>query len=120
MTAPAASRKPVILAVDDDPAVSRAVARDLRRHYGERYRIVRAESGYASPAGAAGRYADWAAEARSARAAAEQLAEIWSDSELLAEPHPTREQLFRGTGIDGLGGPGQTRFPRRHPLGVAG
>jgi thioredoxin reductase (NADPH) len=31
--------------VDDDPAVSRAVARDLRRHYGERYRIVRAESG---------------------------------------------------------------------------
>jgi thioredoxin reductase (NADPH) len=38
-------RKPVILTVDDDPAVSRAVARDLRRHYGERYRIVRAESG---------------------------------------------------------------------------
>ncbi|MFL6087472.1 MAG: FAD-dependent oxidoreductase [Mycobacterium sp.] len=38
-------RKPVILTVDDDPAVSRAVARDLRRHYGESYRIVRAESG---------------------------------------------------------------------------
>ena len=38
-------RKPVIITVDDDPAVSRAVARDLRRHYGERYRIVRAESG---------------------------------------------------------------------------
>src|ERR1700716_4284084 len=38
-------RKPVILTVDDDPAVSRAVARDLRRHYAERYRIVRAESG---------------------------------------------------------------------------
>jgi thioredoxin reductase (NADPH) len=35
----------VILSVDDDPAVSRAVARDLRRHYGENYRIVRAESG---------------------------------------------------------------------------
>ena len=33
-------RKPVILTVDDDPAVSRAVARDLRRHYGERYRIT--------------------------------------------------------------------------------
>jgi thioredoxin reductase (NADPH) len=46
MTAPvSAARKPVILSVDDDPAVSRAVARDLRRHYGERYRIVRAESG---------------------------------------------------------------------------
>lgn len=43
--APAQARKPVILTVDDDPAVSRAVARDLRRHYGERYRIVRAESG---------------------------------------------------------------------------
>src|SRR4029078_9562969 len=38
-------RKPVILTVDDDPAVSRAVARDLRRHYGENFRIVRAESG---------------------------------------------------------------------------
>ena len=46
MTSPvSAPRKPVILTVDDDPAVSRAVARDLRRHYGERYRIVRAESG---------------------------------------------------------------------------
>jgi len=46
MTAPvSAPRKPVILSVDDDPAVSRAVARDLRRHYGDRYRIVRAESG---------------------------------------------------------------------------
>ena len=46
MTGPAAeARKPAILTVDDDPAVSRAVARDLRRHYGERYRIVRAESG---------------------------------------------------------------------------
>jgi thioredoxin reductase (NADPH) len=38
-------RKPVILTVDDDPAVSRAVARDLRRHYGEHNRIMRAESG---------------------------------------------------------------------------
>jgi thioredoxin reductase (NADPH) len=46
MTGPVpAPRNPVILTVDDDPAVSRAVARDLRRHYGERYRIVRAESG---------------------------------------------------------------------------
>ena len=38
-------RKPVILTVDDDPAVSRAVARDLRRRYAEDHRIVRAESG---------------------------------------------------------------------------
>jgi len=34
-----------MLTVDDDPGVSRAVARDLRRRYGEQYRIVRAESG---------------------------------------------------------------------------
>jgi thioredoxin reductase (NADPH) len=34
-----------ILTVDDDPGVSRAVARDLRRRYGDSYRIVRAESG---------------------------------------------------------------------------
>jgi thioredoxin reductase (NADPH) len=33
-----------IVTVDDDPGVSRAVARDLRRRYGERHRIVRAES----------------------------------------------------------------------------
>ncbi|MCU7820779.1 FAD-dependent oxidoreductase [Kitasatospora sp. DSM 101779] len=35
----------VLITVDDDPAVSRAVARDLRRRYGESYRVVRAESG---------------------------------------------------------------------------
>jgi len=34
-----------ILAVDDDVAVSQAVARDLRRRYGADYRIVRATSG---------------------------------------------------------------------------
>src|SRR5437773_4760320 len=38
-------RKPVLLTVDDDPGVSRAVARDLRRQYGDAYRIVRTESG---------------------------------------------------------------------------
>ncbi len=36
---------PAILTVDDDPAVSRAVARDVRRQYGDRYRVVRAGSG---------------------------------------------------------------------------
>ncbi|MCG5215209.1 FAD-dependent oxidoreductase [Streptosporangium soli] len=39
---------PAILTVDDDPAVSRAVARDVRRRYGERYRVVRADSGEAA------------------------------------------------------------------------
>ncbi len=37
-----------ILTVDDDPGVSRAVARDLRQRYGSQYRIVRAESGAAA------------------------------------------------------------------------
>jgi thioredoxin reductase (NADPH) len=40
----AETSRTAILTVDDDPGVSRAVARDLRRRYGERYRIVRAES----------------------------------------------------------------------------
>lgn len=37
--------KPVILAVDDDPQVLRAVERDLRRRYAEDYRALRADSG---------------------------------------------------------------------------
>jgi thioredoxin reductase (NADPH) len=35
----------VLLSVDDDPSVSRAVARDLRRRYGEHHRVLRASSG---------------------------------------------------------------------------
>ncbi|MET7881618.1 FAD-dependent oxidoreductase [Streptomyces avermitilis] len=45
MAQAASAARTVILTVDDDPGVSRAVARDLRRRYGESYRIVRAESG---------------------------------------------------------------------------
>ena len=37
--------KPAIVAVDDDPQVLSAVARDLRARYGEEFRIVRAPSG---------------------------------------------------------------------------
>src|SRR6266481_9629850 len=37
--------KPVIWTVDDDPDVLRAVERDLRRHYGDRYRVISADSG---------------------------------------------------------------------------
>jgi thioredoxin reductase (NADPH) len=48
VTLPGASARTAILTVDDDPGVSRAVARDLRRRYGEQYRIVRAESGAAA------------------------------------------------------------------------
>lgn len=39
------AERPVILAVDDEPAVLSAVARDLRREYGEHYRVMRADSG---------------------------------------------------------------------------
>ena len=50
MSTPAAQpeapeHRPAILAVDDEPAVLAAVARDLRRGFGERYRVLRATSG---------------------------------------------------------------------------
>src|SRR6266852_9602462 len=44
MTEQGETIRTAILTVDDDPGVSRAVARDLRRRYGEQHRIVRAES----------------------------------------------------------------------------
>ena len=40
--------KPVLMAVDDDPEVLRAVERDLRKHYAEHYRVLRADSGAAA------------------------------------------------------------------------
>ena len=40
-----AERRPAIAVVDDEPAVLAAVARDLRRGFGDRYRILRAGSG---------------------------------------------------------------------------
>jgi thioredoxin reductase (NADPH) len=43
--APERERRPAIVAVDDEPAVLAAVARDLRRGFGEHYRILRATSG---------------------------------------------------------------------------
>jgi thioredoxin reductase (NADPH) len=39
------TRRPAIVAVDDEPAVLAAVSRDLRRGFGERYRVMRAGSG---------------------------------------------------------------------------
>jgi thioredoxin reductase (NADPH) len=41
----APERRPAIVAVDDEPAVLAAVARDLRRGFGERFRVMRAASG---------------------------------------------------------------------------
>lgn len=78
--------------------------------------------GWASPVGSAGRWADWAATARSARLAADQAlnSRTGSRSDVLTEPHPPREQLFGRTGVDRRGGPGQPAFPRRQPFGAAG
>ena len=44
-TADAPVSRSLLLTVDDDPSVSRAVARDLRRRYGAEHQIVRAGSG---------------------------------------------------------------------------
>jgi DNA polymerase III subunit epsilon len=83
-------------------------------------RIVRTQTatgvGYCTPLGAAGRHAEWAATARSARIAAQQA----ERSELLSEPNPTREQLFGRPRVDRVGGPREPGLPRRHPFGVAG
>ncbi len=40
--------KPILLAVDDDVSVLEAVVQDLRRNYGQKYRILRAASGHAA------------------------------------------------------------------------
>ncbi len=40
--------KPVLLTVDDDPEVLRAIERDLRSRYADRYRVMRANSGTAA------------------------------------------------------------------------
>lgn len=37
--------KPIILTVDDDTEVLQSIARDLRHGFGERFRVIRAESG---------------------------------------------------------------------------
>jgi DNA polymerase III subunit epsilon len=78
-------------------------------------RIVRAMPGYALPLGSAGKWALWSATARSARLAAEQDLGHWSD--VLREPHPTREQLFGRPGVDRLGSAPQRGIPVRPPVG---
>jgi DNA polymerase-3 subunit epsilon len=86
-------------------------------------RIVRVsgadDDGWASPLRSAGAWAAWAAAARSARLAADQAVRE-RDSDLLAEPHPTREQLFGRPGIDGRAGPRQPVLPRGQPFSAAG
>lgn len=43
-----AMAKPILFTVDDDPDVLQTIARDLRQHYGEHYRVIRADSGAAA------------------------------------------------------------------------
>jgi DNA polymerase-3 subunit epsilon len=81
-------------------------------------RIISATTGFASPVGSAGPWSSWAATARSARLAAEQAQRL--DSELLREPHPTREELLGRPGVDRFGSPTQPLLPGRQPFGVAG
>lgn len=78
-------------------------------------RIVTASSGFATPMRSAGPWAAWAALAKSARLAADQ-----ATSELLSEPHPTREELLGRTGVDRFGSTTQSALPRRQPFGAAG
>jgi thioredoxin reductase (NADPH) len=40
--------KPTIMTVDDDPEVLRSIERDLKRQYGEDFRVLRSESGRAA------------------------------------------------------------------------
>jgi DNA polymerase-3 subunit epsilon len=77
------------------------------------------DAGWASPLRSAGAWAAWAALARSARLAGAQ-ASRGPDSDLLAEPYPSREQLFGRAGVDRHASPRQTVFPGRQPFSTAG
>ena len=63
-------------------------------------RIVRASTGWASPAGGAGHFGTWSATARSARVAAQGF------SERLTELHPVGQLLPGRAAVDGLRGAG--------------
>jgi DNA polymerase-3 subunit epsilon len=77
------------------------------------------DEGWCTKLRSAGPWAEWAASARSARVAADQ-AVTSRDSELLTEPHPSREQLFGRSAVDRVDSPGKPVLPRRLPLGAAG
>jgi thioredoxin reductase (NADPH) len=72
---PSSSRRPAILVVDDEPAVLAAVARDLRRGFGERFRILRAGSG-----------ADALEILRESRARGDQVAMLIADQRMPGMP----------------------------------
>lgn len=91
-------------------------------------------AGWATPLRCAGAWAAWAASARSARLAVEQAPGPMGrhfpqqdpphrqagSSELLAEPHPSREQLFGRAAVDRRAGPLQAVLPRGQPFSPAG
>jgi thioredoxin reductase (NADPH) len=68
-------RRPAIVAVDDEPAVLAAVARDLRRGFGDRFRILRAGSG-----------AEALEILRESRARGDQVALLIADQRMPAMP----------------------------------
>lgn len=61
-------------------------------------RVVRADCGYATPLGAAGRHAEWAATARSARVAARQLAAEDLEMARMLQPSPAGGRALRASG----------------------
>jgi thioredoxin reductase (NADPH) len=69
------ARRPAIVAVDDEPAVLAAVARDLRRGFGERFRVLRAGSG-----------AEALELVRELRARGDQVAMLIADQRMPAMP----------------------------------
>ncbi len=72
---PSTPRRPAILVVDDEPAVLAAVARDLRRGFGERFRVLRAGSG-----------ADALEILRESRARGDQVAMLIADQRMPGMP----------------------------------
>jgi DNA polymerase III subunit epsilon len=78
------------------------------------------DAGWASPLRSAGAWAAWATLARSARLASQQDPAQDRGSDLLAEPHPSREQLFGRSGVDRRAGTGQPVLPRGQPFSAAG
>ncbi len=74
-------------------------------------------TGWTSPVRAAGAWAAWAATARSARLAGRRTE---AQSDLLTEPHPSREQVFGRPAVDRNAGPPQPVLPRRQPFSAAG
>lgn len=82
-------------------------------------RIVRVtgvdDAGWTSPLRSAGAWAAWAATARSAKLAGDR-----AESDLLTEPHPSREQVFGRAAVDRGSRLVQPVLPRRQPFSAAG